>query len=206
VGEQAWAVIAAAREDGPFGSLADFCRRTRLAQEIVRNLIRAGACDSFGGRRELLWQLGDLDLRPGGLELQQEAQTPDLPPLPPVEQTAWEYELMGASPAGQMMVHYRAQLLAAGVLSGWQVKQLRAGRRVRSAGFVVVRQRPATAKGILFLSLEDESGLLDLVVKPPVYARLRDVLRGEPLIVVEGVVQRSGRAVSLLVQHAEPLG
>jgi error-prone DNA polymerase len=128
-----------------------------------------------------------------------------LPPLPPVEQTAWEYELMGASPARQMMVHYRAQLRAAGVLSGGQVKQLPAGRRVRSAGFVVVRQRPATAKGILFLSLEDESGLLDLVVKPPIYARLREVLRGRPLIVVEGIVQRSGRAVSLLVQNAVPL-
>ena len=104
-----------------------------------------------------------------------------------------------------MMVHYRPQLRAAGVLSGWQVKQMPAGRRVRSAGFVVVRQRPATAKGILFMSLEDESGLLDLVVKPPVYARLREVLRGQPLLVVEGIVQRSGRAVSLLVQHAQPL-
>ena len=205
LGESAWETLAAARENGMFQDLADFCRRTRLEQDVVRNLIRAGACDAFGERRQLLWQLGDLDLRPGAFDLVQGQEQVELPLLAPVEQTAWEYELMGASPARQMMVHYRPQLRAAGVLSGWQVKQMSQGRRVRSAGFVVVRQRPATAKGILFMSLEDESGLLDLVVKPHVYARLRDVLRGQPLLIVEGVVQRSGRAVSLLVQHAQPL-
>ena len=205
LGESAWETLAAERENGMFRDLADFCRRTRFEQDVVRNLIRAGACDAFGERRQLLWQLGDLDLRPHAFDLVHAEDRVELPLLASVEQTAWEYELMGAAPARQMMVHYRSQLRAAGVLSGWQVKQMPPGRRVRSAGFVVVRQRPATAKGILFMSLEDESGLLDLVVKPPVYARLRDVLRGQPLLIVEGVVQRSGRAVSLLVQHAQPL-
>ena len=110
---------------------------------------------------------------------------------------------MGLSPGQQLMVHYRAALRRSGVASTWQVKQLEAGQRARVAGYVVVRQRPATAKGILFLSLEDESGLLDLVVKPETYKKLRDVLRGEPLILAEGIAQRSGRAVSLLVQRAE---
>ncbi len=205
LGESAWETLAAVRENRMFRDLADFCRRTRLEQDVVRNLIRAGACDALGERRQLLWQLGDLDLRFGAFDLVQEEAHVELPLLAPLEQTAWEYELMGAAPARQMMVHYRPQLRAAGVLSGWQVKQMPRGRRARSAGFVVVRQRPATAKGILFMSLEDESGLLDLVVKPPVYARLRDVLRGRPLLIVEGIVQRSGRAVSLLVQHAQPL-
>jgi error-prone DNA polymerase len=205
MGKSAWETLAAARGGSMFSDLADFCRRTRLAQDVIRNLIRAGACDAFGERRELLWRLGELDLRPDAMDLMQKETPVDLPLLAPLEQTVWEYELMGASPSQQMMVHYRPQLRAAGVLSGWQVKQMQAGRRVRSAGFVVVRQRPSTAKGILFMSLEDESGLLDLVVKPPVYTRLRDVLRGRPLIVVEGIVQRSGRAVSLLLQHAETL-
>ncbi len=192
LGESAWETLAAVRENRMFRDLADFCRRTRLEQDVVRNLIRAGACDALGERRQLLWQLGDLDLRFGAFDLVQEEAHVELPLLAPLEQTAWEYELMGAAPARQMMVHYRPQLRAAGVLSGWQVKQMPRGRRARSAGFVVVRQRPATAKGILFMSLEDESGLLDLVVKPPVYARLRDVLRGRPLLIVEGIVQRSG--------------
>ena len=73
---------------------------------------------------------------------------------------------------------------------------------MRVAGFVVVRQRPATAKGILFMSLEDESGLLDLVVKPDIYARLREVIRTNPLLIAEGVVQRNSRSVSVLVWGA----
>ena len=113
---------------------------------------------------------------------------------------------MGVSPAGQVMRHHRAALRTKGVLTCGEVKRARAGRKVRAAGFVVVRQRPATAGGILFMSLEDESGLLDVVVKPLVYESLRDVLRGHALLLVKGVVQRSGRAASLLLLGAEPLG
>lgn len=204
IGEETWRAIAAARAAEPFADLGDFCARTRLSQEVVRNLIRAGACDAWGLRRDLLWQLGDIDLRPHALPLAQAQTTAGLPPLPPPEQTAWEYELMGASPAGQMMRHHRAALRAGGILTCGQTKRARAGRKVRCAGFVVVRQRPATAKGILFLSLEDESGLLDVVVKPPVYERLRQTLREHPLLVVTGIVQRSGQAVSLLLLDAEP--
>ena len=206
LGEQSWARIEAARREGHFAGLEDFCRRTRLPRDAVTSLLRAGALDAWGERRTLLWRLGELDYRPDELELTSTPVAVDLPPLEAVEQTAWEYELMGLSPERQMMAHYRKQLRAAGVFSTWQVKQAEAGRRVRVAGFVVVRQRPATAKGILFMSLEDESGLLDLVVKPETYSHLRDVLRGHPLLVVEGIVQRGGRAASLLVQAARALG
>lgn len=212
MGEEAWAAVAAARAASPFADLGDFCARARLAQDQVRNLIRAGACDAWGKRRDLLWHLGDLDLRPGALLLGQPPAAegaPPLPELPAPEQTAWEYALMGASPAGQMMRHQRPALRAAGVLSSWQVKRAPAGRRVRCAGLVVVRQRPATARGILFMSLEDENGLLDMVVKPRVFAQLREVLADQALLLVEGIVQRSGRArpaaVSLLLLHAAPL-
>jgi error-prone DNA polymerase len=205
IGAEAWTVIAAARAAGLFTDLGDFCARTRLSQEIVRNLIRAGACDFWGKRRDLLWQLGEFDLRPGVIPLEQPQTPVDLPALPALEQTAWEYELMGASPAGQLMRHHRAKLAAAGVLRCSQVKRTAEGRRVRCAGFVVVRQRPATAKGILFISLEDESGLLDVVVKPAVYEKLREVLRSHPLMVAEGIVQRSGQVGSLLLLDAAPL-
>jgi error-prone DNA polymerase len=205
IGEGAWEAIAAARASGPFAGLHDLCARTRLAQDAVRSLIRAGACDAWGPRRDLLWRLGELDLRTDGLPLAQPPADAALPPLAPMEQTAWEYELMGASPAGQVMRHHRAALRAGGVLPCGEVKRARAGRTVRAAGFVVVRQRPPTAGGILFMSLEDESGLLDVVVKPPVYESLRDVLRSSVLLIVEGVVQRSGRAASLLLVSAEPL-
>src|SRR5690606_798923 len=97
-------------------------------------------------------------------------------------------------------------LRAAGVLATWQVKQAQAGQRVAVAGRVVVRQRPSTAKGIVFVSLEDESGLLDLVIRPDVYAQVRTVLRDQPLVVATGLVQRSGAAVNVLVHSLAPLG
>jgi error-prone DNA polymerase len=171
----------------------------------VANLIRAGALDAFGERRPLLWDLGEVDIRPDEMSLPLEAAPAELPELPPLEQTAWEYELLGLSPEGQIMRHYRAQLRAQRIASAWEVKQMQAGQYAVAAGMMAVRQRPATAKGIVFISLEDESGLLDVVAKPEVYARLRDVLRGSMLLQVEGVVQRSGRAVSLLLRNAAPL-
>jgi len=206
VGEAAWERIAAVRSAGAFADLADFCRRTRLPVDVVTSLIRSGACDAWGERRALLWQVGDLDYRPDAFDLAAAPSAVDLPALAAVEQTAWEYELMGLSPERQVMAHYRAALRRQGVVSTWQVKQMEAGRRVRVAGYVVVRQRPATAKGILFMSLEDESGLLDLVVKPATYTALRETIRSHALLVAEGVVQRSGRATSVLVWAAEGLG
>ncbi|WP_089717415.1 DNA polymerase III subunit alpha [Candidatus Entotheonella palauensis] len=190
-------------EARPFQGLHDFCRRTRLNQDVVSQLIRAGALDRFGARRQLLWALGTIDYRP--LDLSTAAVEVDLPRLEGLEQMVWEYEILGLSPDGQIMQPYREQLRKAGILSTWQVKQEGAGKRVRVAGMAVIRQRPATAGGILFISLEDESSLLDLVVKPAVYQRLRSVLRHESLMIVEGIVQRAGQAVSLLVSGAWPM-
>ena len=210
LGQQGWDALAAARTNGPFTDLDDLCRRTNLPHETVRQLIRAGALDAFGRRRALLWQLGDIDHRPHELTLASRPAPVELPPLTPLEQTAWEYELLGLSPAGQIMTHYRAALRAAGVLSTWQVKQSsERGDRVSVAGMVVVRQRPSTAKGILFVSLEDESGLLDLVIKPKVIEKLRGLIESQALLLFEGVVQRSekrGGAANVLVHHAWPLG
>ncbi|MBW7884364.1 MAG: DNA polymerase III subunit alpha [Caldilineaceae bacterium] len=206
LGEQGWASVEAARQTARFTGLEDLCQRTRLPRDTVTSLIRAGALDAFGPRRQLLWRLGELDYRPGELPLISTPVAVNLPPLAALEETAWEYELMGLSPGRQFMAHYRTALRGRGILSTWQVKQATAGARVQVAGYVVVRQRPSTAKGILFLSLEDESGLLDLVVKPAVYTRLRDVIRGTPFLIAEGLVQRSNRATSLLVHQAVPLG
>jgi error-prone DNA polymerase len=198
LGEAAWSRIAAARSEAPFANLDDFCRRTRLPQGLVETLIRAGVLDDFGERRDLLWAVGNLHLSDGELALALPELPVQLPTLNALEAGAWEYEVLGLSPAGQIMVHYREALRKAGILSIWQVKQRRAGERVRVGGMVVVRQRPPTAGGVTFLSLEDESGLLDVVLQPPVYARVKATLRSAGLITVEGVVQREGRAVSLL--------
>lgn len=205
LGEAGWQRLAQARGEGVFADLADPVRRSRLPRDTLQALIRAGALDSLGERRDLLWRLGELHLPEGGLEMALPASEVELPALALWEQTVWEYELLGYAPGTQVMVHYREELRDAGVLSTWQVKQARAGQRVTMAGMSVVRQRPGTAKGMVFVSLEDESGLLDLVIRPDVYAKVRTTLRGHPLLVVTGLVQRAGAATNVLVQTVAPL-
>lgn len=202
VGEGAAHRIVAATEEQPFSGLEDFWQRTRLPKDLIQHLIRAGACDRFGNRRDLLWQLGMIEEHHGQLDIAVPTVTVALPELPPLERMQWEYGLMGWSADGQIMQHFRMALRKAGFSSIWEVKQARPGSKRCVAGMVVVRQRPATAKGILFMSLEDESGLLDVVVKPDVYERYRSILRGQPLIYVEGIVQTSEGAVNLLLHHA----
>ena len=130
----------------------------------------------------------------------------ELPHLEGLQRTVWEYELLGHSPDGQILRHYRNELREAGVLSTWQVKHAaQQGQWVWVAGMMVVRQRPQTAKGIMFLSLEDESGLLDLVVKPDVYPSVRPVLQETLLIMTGGVVQKGEGVTSVLVGRIEGL-
>jgi error-prone DNA polymerase len=124
-----------------FGDLGDFCRRTGLPKDVVTSLIRAGALDGLGERRALLWELGGLVDEAAGFDLPPAAMEVELPTLAPLEQTAWEYELLGLSPQGHVLAHYRAGLRAAGVLSTWQVKEARAGQRVWVAGCGSGRRR-----------------------------------------------------------------
>ncbi|MEZ4714228.1 MAG: error-prone DNA polymerase [Caldilineaceae bacterium] len=201
MGDQAWEQIARARRQQPFAHLHDLALRTRLPQELLETLIMAGALDAFGERRPLLWQLKQLDVRVHTLALP--ATTPDisLPALHLLEQVAWEYELVGYSAATQIMALYRPQMRQQNILSSWEVKEARPGQRVLVAGLTVVVQRPSTAKGVTFQSLEDEAGTVDLVLKPPIYERFRAVVRGERLVIASGIVQRAGGAVNVLVGY-----
>ena len=130
LGEQAWERIAEARlhRANAFTDLEDFCRRTKLPRDSVTALIRAGALDDMAQRRQLLWQLGDIEYHISD-DLQYPATfTPvDLPELPPLEQTLWEYELLGLSADGQIMSHYRQPLrdhpATHDVLTTWEVKR-----------------------------------------------------------------------------------
>ncbi len=202
LGESGWQRIRDAREVAPFADLRDVCVRARLPQSTMSDLIRAGTMDAFGERRRLLWELGEIDYRPGELPLVAPVTPVELPDLDEAEGMAWEYELLGLSPAGQMMQHYRPALRRAGVLSAAEARAQRAGRRVRVAGLPMVRHRPGTAKGIVFIALEDETGLIDLIVRPDVYQRCRDALRHQPIVLADGVIQAVGGAISIMVTHA----
>ncbi|MEJ2211662.1 MAG: error-prone DNA polymerase, partial [Anaerolineae bacterium] len=197
-------------QEAPYRDLADLCRRARLPRAVVENLIRAGALDGLGGRgpsarRDLLWALGGLVYHEEGLDLEIPVVAADLPTLGDAQRLAWEYELLGLAPGTQVMALYRDVLQRYGVLTSGEVARRRQGERVRVAGWAVVRQRPPTAGGMLFLTLEDEEGLVNLVVRPDVYERYREALRSAPLLWVEGQVQREGGAISVLVYRAASL-
>jgi error-prone DNA polymerase len=202
LGESGWERILAARSQAKFSSLRDFCERTRLPQATVSNLVRAGLFDAFGSRRKLLWELGEIDYRPEELPLVLPVMDVPLPELQASEESLWEYELLGLSPNGQLMRHYRPALERAGVLSTAEVKAQPEGEYVRIGGMVAVKQRPGTAKGMVFISLEDETSLVDVVVRPNVYEKFLPLLRHQLFVLVEGVIQRGSGAISVLVTRA----
>ncbi len=169
----------------------------------MENLIRAGALDGFGkARRELLWELGGLMYSEEGLDIDVPVEAVVLPDLRQAERLGWEYELLGLASDDHVMSLYREALAARGVLSSQALAEQRAGQKVRVAGRVVVRQRPSSAKGYLFITLEDEMGLANLVVRPKVYERYRAAIRNSALLLVEGHLQREGEAFSVMVHSA----
>ncbi len=126
------------------------------------------------------------------------------------DMTDWErmvadYGLLGLSPSYHPMALLRRDL-PADVLNAEQVRASRDGVRVRTAGLVVCRQRPGTAKGFVFLLLEDETGLVNIVVRPDLYESQRSVIRGEPYLCIEGTVQLHSGTLNLLAVKATPLG
>jgi error-prone DNA polymerase len=189
-----------------YRDLRDLCWRTRMPRPLVEDLIRAGATDSFGQtRRDLLWALGGLTYRVDELDLQAPVEAVDLPDLSPLERISWEYELLGLNAGDHLLAVYRPRLRAHGILSSSDLAAHRDGELVWVAGLVVVRQRPPSAKGHVFLTLEDEEGLINLIVRPQVYERYRRMLRNAPLLLAGGRLQREGAAISLLVQRAKTL-
>jgi error-prone DNA polymerase len=197
----------------PFRSLRDFCWRTGLRREAVENLIRASAFDGFGlNQRELLWQLG-LVYRPNGhragerqmpLPLPTEQDEVPLRDLTRWERLAADYETMGFSAHDHPMAAVRT-VLGEGIVSTAHVEALPDGVEVQVAGLVVCRQQPGTAKGFVFLVVEDEYGLANVVVKPPVYLRYRALVRAEPFVVVSGQLQRRDGTTNVIAKSFRPL-
>ena len=100
---------------------------------------------------------------------------------------------------------YRSRLRQRDVLSSAELEQRQDGDAVRVAGMVAVRQRPPTANGHVFITLEDEEGLINLIIRPAVYERYKQTIRNAPLLLAEGRLQREGHATSILVRRADAL-
>jgi error-prone DNA polymerase len=162
---------------------------------------------SSGGRRDLLWQLGLLGsrrptLRQQALPLPTEQDAVTLPGFSAWEQMVGEHGTLGLSPEGNAMALLRPALDGDLVTSA-QVLDLPEGTQVRVAGLVVCRQRPSTAKGVIFLSLEDEYGMANTVVYPPLFERQRTLILTEPFLIVLGRIQRQGTVTHIIAQQFE---
>jgi error-prone DNA polymerase len=206
LGEMHISRLLAARQAKSFADLADFCRRTRLPRRLVERLILAGAMDRWQqARRKLLWELGQLRYQEDELPFVFQGDVPDLPPLSPAESLQAEYDVLGLSSGEHIMKLYRPWLDRHGIAGSWELATRLDGQRLVVAGLVVVHQAPPTAKGFHFITLEDEAGLIDVIVRPQVYASYRPVWQYERLLVVEGQIQREGEVVNVLASSVVPI-
>ncbi|HZC32637.1 MAG TPA: OB-fold nucleic acid binding domain-containing protein [Candidatus Bathyarchaeia archaeon] len=225
IGEEQKALLDRELDRGPYRSLADVVERTGLPEETLERLIRVGALDSLRRpRRELLWQLrevagasrGRLDgrttrggaftraaSRPMALRLPP-TDVPTLPGLTESERIGDAYAVIGLDARRQVVGLYRPALDRLGAVTNAALSDLRPGR-IRIGGLVVTRQHPMTAKGTVFLALEDETGMVNVTLWPDAWARLRGIVRRHALLVVDGELQRESSVVNVIAHEVRPL-
>ncbi|HWR86306.1 MAG TPA: error-prone DNA polymerase [Rhodoglobus sp.] len=203
IGEKvALAIVAARQEGGSFRDMHDLVRRTGLTTAQLESLAAAGAFDGFGlGRREAMWNAGNAAQdRPEFLPGTIVAVQPPLFGMPSaVDELMSDLWATGLSPDSHPMAHLRATLREQGILSVADLQTAEPGRRVRVAGVVTHRQRPATASGITFLNVEDETGMANIICSVGVWGRHRRVLRDSPALVIRGILERSDEGVTNVV-------
>ncbi len=212
--------LLAARQCGLFESLADFARRTKLSQPLLVRLARTGAFESLGlNRRAALWQalaqrpdenrplFDDLAVSDDRIDADQ------LPEMSEFENVLADYHTTGLTLRQHPLSFFRQRLAQRRVVPNRALSTLTDGRKVRVAGLVLVRQRPGTAKGITFVTLEDETGVANLVIRPDVWQRFREVARGATVWIADGKLERQREVAHVLVTRlsaleelSEPIG
>ena len=217
--ETATAVVIEREQRGRYVSIGDFVRRAppKLKRTAIEHLVWVGGCDGFGlTRRELLWQVGlwlppeaehGVDAR-GRRQLELALNHPHeglrFGGLEAAERLLAEYAVLGFAASGHPLSLLRGAL-PPGVVQSDALPRLGAGAWVEVAGLVVARQRPETAKGFIFVLLEDEAGMVNVIVRPDVYERHRTAVRGEPLLWVRGKLAKDDGTVNVLAEEAKGL-
>ena len=192
-----------------FADLADFARRTGLEREALENLAAAGAfAPWYPTRREAMWALRGLDEREARGELGKAMEIEDEPEprfaeLTAVEQTSLDIHATGVSET-QAIAHFRPLLDAQNVLAAIRLPAMPKNLVCKIGGLVITRQRPGTAKGFVFLTIEDETGLVNVIVRPDVYERNRRTIRGSQCLIVEGVLQKEDGCIDLIMKRCWP--
>jgi error-prone DNA polymerase len=187
----------------PFTSTDDLAFRTRLRDDQLTKLAYAGALAPFGmTRRAALWQASYAAKNAGELfeKPSKSVAASPLPEMSTAEETMADYAAMELTTGKHLLEHFRIQLNHDGILTARQLKEVPNGSLVRTAGAVIVRQRPGTAKGFVFLTLEDETGLSQAIVHPQLFADERTVILTNSGLIVEGIVQNGEGQASVRAQ------
>ena len=200
----------------------DLVTRTGIRREELQTLADIGAFASFGyERREALWQV-EKAIRPVGELFQQaEAGQPQSPipnpqslegeqcPLPPMsaeERLVADYAGTHLTIGPHPMAMRRPELSMRGVLRAVDLSRTRDGRRIRVAGSVITRQRPGTAKGFVFLTLEDETGIANIIIRPDLFDGERFKILDEPFLLIDGILQNQDGVTSVKAERLHALG
>ncbi len=208
---EAGAALVAARVDGPFASVDDVARRVpELRRDEMNRLAETGALNPLDPehRRDALWKAGRAVQKVGPLletvpEMGVEAP---LRRMTTEERVTADYRGTGVTVGKHPMAYRRAEMKQLGVTAAADLKKVRPGGMVRVAGNVIVRQRPGTAAGIVFLSIEDETGIANAVVMPDLFQTDRLLLVTEPWLLVEGKLQNVDNVIHVLAKKVTRLG
>ncbi len=207
VGEAMARNLIRARAEAPFASLDDLIRRAELKKNEIEALAEAGALAALvPARRDALWRARAP--REGGLfeGLQIEPdEDVGLPPMRPLTQLALDYGRVGLSLHDHPMRHLRESLRPRGVRRAEELASLPDGAPIEVAGLVIGRQRPGTASGVTFITLEDETGLVNLVVMSAVFAESYGVARHARMMLVSGRLERRGAVIHVLARKLSRL-
>jgi error-prone DNA polymerase len=198
IGEEKGNIILKAREKGPFESLHDFAERTGIDRESMQNLVAVGAFDAIRrSRRQLLWEVGTIKAAGlAGMAYGEQEGLP-IPEMSPAEETVTDYTFQGFSAARHIMKLYREKLDRLKALTSKELILCKSGETVLIGGYRVCLQMPPTAKGFAFITLEDEEGLMNVVVRPGCYHTYRMPIRLEPILLVEGIVEKKDGLINV---------
>jgi len=227
LGEAEARCLIEARGEG-YRTLRDFWTRTGLTPPVLEHLADADAFRSFGlGRRKALWEIRALGDRPLPLFAHAEGKARRgsnvppiedgaiengaiedgiepavaLPAMPPAREVAEDYRHLGLTLRQHPLGFLRSGLAARGVVPTKALDEIATGRQVTVAGLVLVRQRPGTAKGVIFVTLEDESGWANVILWPSVFTRFRKIALGARLLVASGQVQKEGQVIQVIAER-----
>lgn len=208
LGETARLAIERELERGPFKSLEDFVYRTNLDQGSVRQLASVGAFDAFGiNRRQALWRvLGLVGHSQTELPLTTSERGQELlPEMQPLEFLIADFQTMDLTTGPHLMKFVRQELTERNIKAAADLTDIPAATRVQVAGVVIIRQRPGTAKGFMFITLEDETGFINIVVKPDMAKHCGRVVSHSQALYVVGELEKRDGVINVIGRRFAPL-